>query len=123
MPSQSIIAVQNIKHVALVSLAESSVVAPQLIDSIKRELFALVDEENCKTIVLDLQKVQYLSSSALGVLIPLHGKLQTLKGRLILCSVNSDIMKVFEITKLNKLFIFKNTTSDALAELGVDQPA
>ena len=123
MAPQSRLTVRNLKDVTLVTLSDTSVVAPQVIDSIKRELFELVDEKGCGNLILDLSKVQYLSSSALGVLIPLHEKTQNLRGRLILCGVSPDIMKVFKITKLDKLFAFKDTENNALADFGVTQPA
>ena len=123
MPPQSRLVGQTIKDVTVVTFNESSIVDPQLIESIKRELFKLVDKQNRGKLILDLSKVQYLSSTALGVLIPLHEKTQKLKGRLVLCGVNPDIRKVFKITKLEKLFTFKNTEGDALSEFGVAVPA
>ena len=119
MPPQSRLAVQDFNDVTLVTLNETSVVDLQLIENIRRELFDLVDKQNRKKLVVDLSKVQHLSSSALGVLIPLHEKTQKLKGQLVLCGVNPNIMKVFKITRLDKIFSFKRTESDALSEFGV----
>ncbi|MFH0982576.1 MAG: STAS domain-containing protein [Planctomycetota bacterium] len=123
MPPPSRLVVQTIKDVTVVTFTDTSVVDAQLIEGIKRELFDLVDQQKRGKLVLDMTKVQYLSSSALGVLIPLHEKTAKLKGRLVLCSVSPDIMKVFKITKLDKIFSFKNTASDALADFGVTVPA
>ena len=122
MPPQPRLVVQTIKDVTLVTFTDSSVIDAQFIESIRRELFDLVDKQNRSRLILDLSKVQYLSSSALGVLIPLHEKIKKLKGRLVLCGVNSDIRKVFKITKLEKLFAFKSTEGDALSEFGVTVP-
>ena len=122
MPPQSRLVVQTIKDVTLVTFTESSIIDAQLIESIRRELFDLVDRQNRSRLILDLSKVQYLSSSALGVLVPLHEKIKNLKGQLVLCGVNSDIRKVFKITRLEKLFAFKSTKGDALSEFGVTAP-
>ena len=43
MAPQSRLTVRNLKDVTLVTLSDTSVVAPQVIDSIKRELFELVE--------------------------------------------------------------------------------
>ena len=119
MPAPSKLVVQTIKDVTCVTFADASIVDAQLIDSIKKELFELVDKQNRRKMILDMSKVQYLSSSALGVLIPLNEKIISLKGILFLCGVNADILKVFKITKLDKIFKFRKTEGEALAELGV----
>ncbi len=123
MPPPSRMLVQSIKDVTIVTFADPSVVDTQLIENIRKELFELVEKQNRSKLILDLSKVQYLSSSALGVLIPLHELTKKLKGRLVLCGVNADIMKVFKITRLDRLFIFRLTESDALAEFGITPAA
>jgi anti-sigma B factor antagonist len=119
MPAQSKLMVQTVKDVTCVTFTDASVVDAQLIESIRKELFDLVDNQNRRKLVLDMSKVQYLSSSALGVLIPLNEKVLKLKGSLYLCGVNPEIMKVFKITKLDKIFKFKDTEGEALSEFGV----
>ncbi|MCP4589128.1 MAG: STAS domain-containing protein [bacterium] len=119
MPPQSRLTVKNVHEVTIVTFSETSIIEAQLIENIKREMFALVEDQERSKLVLNLSKVQYLSSSALGVLIPLHEKTKERGGRLILCGVNQDIRKVFKITKLDKLFTFKKDETDALAEFGV----
>lgn len=121
MPAQSKLVVQTIKDVTCVTFTDASVVDAQLIEAIKKELFELVDKQDRRKMVLDMSKVQYLSSSALGVLIPLNEKIVNLKGTLFLCGVNPDILKVFKITKLDKIFKFKKTEGEALSDLGVTQ--
>ncbi len=119
MPPQARLIVQTVKDVTLVTVTEPSIIDARLIEGIKGELFELVDKQNRRKLVLDMTKVQYLSSSALGLLIPVHEKTQKLKGLLVLCGVNPKIKKVFKITKLDKLFTFAETEGDALAQFGV----
>ena len=117
MPAQSKLVVQTIKDVTCVTFTDASVVDAHLIESIRKELFDLVDNQNRRKLVLDMAKVQYLSSSALGVLIPLNEKVLKLKGGLFLCGVNPEIMKVFKITNLDRLFEFFDTTEKAAEQL------
>jgi anti-sigma B factor antagonist len=119
MPAPSRLVIQTIKDVTCVTITDSSVVDAQLIEGIKKELFELVDKQDRRKLTLDMSKVQYLSSTALGVLIPLNEKILKLKGSLYLCGVSPEIMKVFKITKLDKIFKFKNTEGEALSDLGV----
>ncbi|HOA75944.1 MAG TPA: STAS domain-containing protein, partial [Phycisphaerae bacterium] len=83
------------------------------------ELYDLVDNKARKKLVLDFTKVQFLSSSALGVLITLRKKAAAIKGDVVLCGLRKDLMKVFEITNLNKVFTFAPTEEKALAHFGI----
>jgi anti-anti-sigma regulatory factor len=39
---------------------------------------------------------------------------QSAGGRLVLCNIDASIREVFEITKLDKLFVIKNDEQEAL---------
>jgi anti-sigma B factor antagonist len=121
MPAPSRLVVQTLKDVTCVTFTDTSVVDAHLIETIKKELYDLVDKPAGagRRLVLDMSKVQYLSSAALGVLIPLNEKVLKLKGTMYICGVNPEIMKVFKITKLDRIFKFKDSEAEALADLGV----
>ena len=84
------------------------------IQIIGNQLFALVEDEGRKKIILDFSNVEYLSSAALGKLITMDKKVKAAKGKLRLCTVRPDIYEVFAITKLNKLFDMQDTLEKAL---------
>jgi len=48
--------------------------------------------------------VKYLSSAALSKLIGLQKEIQGGGGDIRLCGMSSDVLKVFEITQLHKVF-------------------
>ncbi len=56
-------------------------------------------------LLLDFEKVDYLSSAALTELLRINEALQKSNGSVRLCSLTKDIRKVFEITNLEKLFV------------------
>jgi len=87
------------------------------IQNIGNQLFALVDEDGRKKIVLDFSIVEYLSSAALGKLITLDKKVKAAKAKLRLCGIRPEIYEVFEITRLNKIFDIKSTQEEALEGL------
>lgn len=78
------------------------------------ELFALVDEDGRRKIILDFSNVEYLGNSALGKLIMFDKKVKAARGKLRLCSIRPDIYEVFAITKLNKLFDIRENLEKAL---------
>jgi anti-sigma B factor antagonist len=56
-----------------------------------------------------------VSSAALGKLITLDRKVKAAKGRLKMSDVRPEIMEVFEITKLNRVFDIRGGEAEALA--------
>jgi anti-sigma B factor antagonist len=61
-------------------------------------------EEGIKTVVIDLQKVRYISSSGLGLLITLLTKMKNTGGELLLTAPSEHVKKLLLITKLNGIF-------------------
>ncbi|MHC4441932.1 MAG: STAS domain-containing protein [Planctomycetota bacterium] len=111
--------IHPIRDVVIVNFTESSILDTLQVEAIGKELYHLVDERNQKKIILDFSNVQFLSSSALGVLITLKHKCEAIKGKVLICSMRKDLMKVFKITKLNRIFDFYEDEEQALASLGL----
>ena len=57
-------------------------------------------------IILDFSKTDYIDSSGLGVLVTLSKKIREQGGQLSLASLSEDLRTLFELTKLDTLFIF-----------------
>jgi anti-sigma B factor antagonist len=68
-------------------------------------------------VALDMKGVQFLSSSALGMLLTLKTAIEGNGGALQLAGVQKDIMEVFKITKLHKLFGMSDNVDAAKARL------
>jgi anti-sigma B factor antagonist len=61
-------------------------------------------EAGIKTVVIDLEKVRYISSSGLGLLITLLTKMKNTEGELFLTAPSEHVKKLLLITKLNGIF-------------------
>jgi anti-sigma B factor antagonist len=61
-------------------------------------------EAGIKTVVIDLEKVRYISSSGLGLLITLLTKMKNAGGELFLTAPSEHVKKLLLITKLNEIF-------------------
>jgi anti-sigma B factor antagonist len=73
-----------------------------------KELFALIAERGCRKLLLNFRNVHNLSSSTLGLLITLHNKLREMGVQLVLCYLEDRIYEVFQVTKLDRLFIIED---------------
>jgi anti-sigma B factor antagonist len=113
-PRRRRLEVEDLGDVTVVSFTDKKILDEQNIQIIGEQLFSLVDESGRKKLLLNFGTVEYMSSAALGKLITLNKKVQTAGGRLVLCNIRPEIREVFEITKLDKLFVIKRDEQEAL---------
>ncbi|ADY51940.1 anti-anti-sigma factor [Pseudopedobacter saltans DSM 12145] len=72
-------------------------------------------EKGEKQIIISFKKVTYIDSSFLGALVSILKTLLPVKGKLVLIDVNSNIYSLFEITRLNKVFIVEDSLETAIS--------
>ena len=104
--------------VALVEFADRKILEELSIQEIGDELTQLVDTEPGIKLLLNFKNVDHLSSAALGMLITLNRKVQEQNGLLKLSDINRQILEVFKITKLNRVFEIHDTAAQALSGFG-----
>lgn len=73
-----------------------------------------VRRENAPTMILDFTNVPYLDSSGLGSLVSACTSCAKSGRRIALTGINKRVHKVFEITKVEQVFLIFPTLSDAL---------
>ena len=71
-------------------------------------------ENGCRTLVLDLEMVQYIDSSGLSALVAAVNAFEKQDGSLVLCCVDEAVMKVLEMTRLTDYFALANDRSEAM---------
>lgn len=103
--------------VTLVAFRDASILDAATTQRVGRELYELIESGGHSTVVLDFVKVRFLSSQTLGVLLTLRRKADKAKVQVALARIRPELHRVFEITNLNKLFGFFDTTEDAVANL------
>jgi len=118
MGSGANLLVQKMWDVTLVTLEEPRLLDSKQLENLGKELYKLVDEMDRKKLIVDFTKVQFLASAAISVFLTLLKKSNAIKGTLVLCGMRKELMQVFEITKLTKLFKFAEDEKAALKQLG-----
>jgi anti-sigma B factor antagonist len=103
-PRRRRLELEEVGDVTVVNFVDKKILDEQNIQIIGEQLFDLVDNQGKKKLLLNFGNVEFLSSAALGKLITLNKKSQTSGGKLVMCKIAKEIMEVFEITKLDKLF-------------------
>jgi anti-sigma B factor antagonist len=83
---------------------------PDIKETIKAQM------EGSKTnIIINLDKVSYIDSSGIGVLISSLSNLKKAGGSLKIINVYASVRKVFELTKLTSFFDIYDSEQEALA--------
>jgi anti-sigma B factor antagonist len=107
--------VQRIEKFTVIEFRTPSLMDPVELENIGQSLYRLVDEEDRRRVVLDFEKVQYLSSQAIGIVLTMHRKLSSLpNSKLVLCGVGPKLMELLKITRLDRLLTVKPTQREAV---------
>ena len=109
---------QRIDDYTVIEFTTPSLMDPVVLENAAQALYKLVDEEDQRKIIMDFERVQYLSSQAIGIVLAMHKKLNSLKdSRLILCAVGPKLMDLIKLTRLDRLLTIKPTQKEAVAVL------
>lgn len=81
-----------------------------------RNMFTKLLQNGEKRVLVDFQKVVFIDSSGLAVLIEMMQRLKKVNGRLRLCNANRRIKDIFEIVKIHKLFKIYDNRDEALGD-------
>lgn len=102
--------VQRIADVHIVEFMQTSILDQVQIEKIKGDLLDLVDRCGHPKIILSFENVRHISSAMLGTLMAVNKKVTSAHGELRLAAIDSQLMEVFRLTRLDKVLkIFKNT--------------
>src|SRR3982751_6976688 len=106
---------QQVDKFTVVEFKNPSLMDPLELEAIGQQLYKLVDEQDKRKIVLDFEKVQYLSSQAIGIVLTMNKKLGGLSNsKLVLCGVGPRLLELLKITRLDRLLTIKASQREAL---------
>jgi anti-sigma B factor antagonist len=81
----------------------------------KQELLRVI-ADGATLVVVDLAKTTFIDSTALGVIIRGVERLKHRDGRLVVVCADPSIVKIFEVTGLNRIFSVYGSRDEALAQ-------
>jgi anti-anti-sigma factor len=68
-------------------------------------------------VLLDCQDLTYLNSTSIGLLMKYHRGLLVSRGKLVLCAVNSKLLRTLDLLQIGKTLQIYATREEALAAL------
>ena len=106
------ISVEYDQNATLIAFTDEKILDEQDIKAVESSIMSVIDQSGAINLVLDFSNVHFLSSAVLGLLIKISKRIYEADGRIMLCSINPNIHKIFEITRLTKVFqIFPDVKS------------
>ncbi len=101
-------------HVSVALVTERRLQDPSVIQELGAELDSLVSGAQPKNVLVNLSRVEFVSSAALNRLISYHNQVKKAGGQLKLSNLKPQIEEVFAITRLNRHFDIRDDESSAL---------
>ena len=90
--------------VLLVYFQDVRIIDETRITSLGQELNDLTNDADNNKIVVNFQNVSFMSSAMIGKLVQFGKKCKTGKVKLRFCNINENVLEVFNLMKLNKVF-------------------
>jgi anti-sigma B factor antagonist len=115
MPDTTSISISDLDGLTLGEFTHSRILDESNIKEIGDSINAALARQEFPKLLLDFGTVEHLSSAALGMLINVNNRIRARNGQLRLACIRPQILEVFAITKLNKLFRIFPTRDEAKA--------
>jgi anti-anti-sigma factor len=68
--------------------------------------------------VLDVSGLDYMGSSALGLMVNIRQRVMKSRGQLVLCGLSPQLLRIFRTCCMERLFKISKTRADALKAVG-----
>ena len=106
--------VQTVGDVTVVGFVDRMLVNEDIIREVGDQLRELVEVQGVDKLLLNFSDVRYMSSSLLGLMLPLTRSLTRRGGQMKLCNLVPSLKEVFTVSKLDRLFSLYDQEATAL---------
>ena len=102
----------------IVRFATSRVLDGSNVEQLGQEFSHIINDLYAVKLIVNFEKVKYMSSAVLGKLITLNKMVAAEKGKLKFCCIHPSVMEIFKIMKLDKLFKIFESEEKAVESFG-----
>jgi stage II sporulation protein AA (anti-sigma F factor antagonist) len=85
-------------------------------DLVRQAIDMEIEKRGIRTVILNLQNVQFMDSSGLGVILGRYKKLLSIGGKLKITNVPPNVFKIMELSGLPKIINFYEDETHAYEE-------
>ena len=87
----------------------------EALESEAADVLALLKNEHCRSVVVDLSPTEYCGSTALGLFLKIWKQTRANNGKMSFCGLSENEQEVFATMKLDSLWPLCETLDEALA--------
>lgn len=110
--------VRTVRGVSVVRLCDISMTEYDEVESLKHNLYELIDRHAASRIALDFTNVRHLPTEAIGVLLKLKAKAEEIGGQVVIFGLGEYPLEAFEFLHLHRVLEICQTEEQALGALG-----
>lgn len=92
--------IEQLDHITLVRFLTRDVLDDYMIQQLGEQLFALLEREGCRRLLLNFRSVERMGSAMLGKVRKLHDKMQAAQGHLAFCKIHPALEPGFDLLRL-----------------------
>ncbi len=83
-------------------------------DKMRQEIDRRLEENGIKNLIFNLEKVTFIDSSGLGVIIGRYKKVSAVNGRMFIVGAKNPVEKILHFSGINRLVPMYNTEQDII---------
>lgn len=83
------------------------------IDNLKRRVVEIIDKYYIKNIIINFNEVPFMDSSGIGFIIGRYSQIKRRQGKIVICSMNDIIERIFNLSGLKKICLVAQTEEEA----------
>jgi stage II sporulation protein AA (anti-sigma F factor antagonist) len=88
-------------------------------DELRSKVVNAIESHDIRHIVLNLERVSFMDSSGLGVILGRYKQIKQVNGEMVVCAISPPIQRLFDMSGLFKIIRLEPTEENALQRLGV----
>ncbi|MFJ5621191.1 anti-sigma F factor antagonist [Peribacillus loiseleuriae] len=87
--------------------------------NLKKQAESVLEQQEIKHIVLNLEELTFMDSSGLGVILGRYNQIKKNEGEMVVCAISPSVKRLFEMSGLFKIIKLDISEENALQRLGV----
>lgn len=88
-------------------------------EELRSKVTEAIDKNKILHIVLNLEKLTFMDSSGLGVILGRYKQIKMKHGEMVVCAITPSVQRLFEMSGLFKIIRLEDSEQFALERLGV----
>ncbi|MFD1707086.1 anti-sigma F factor antagonist [Siminovitchia sediminis] len=88
-------------------------------EDLRSRITEAIEKHDIMHLVLNLEKLTFMDSSGLGVILGRYKQIKMRQGEMVVCSISPPVKRLFEMSGLFKIIRLESSEKFALERLGV----